>query len=67
MLPSGLEQLQRSRKAAGRAGDEEGEGEQAMPWARLQEKKQGLLDTQALAYITEAPSDTPVKGVQHCC
>ena len=31
VLPSGLEQLQPSRKAAGGAGDEEGKGKQAMP------------------------------------
>lgn len=49
VLPRDLEQLHMSRKAAGRAGHEEGKGEQAMPWVRLQEKKQGLLDTQDLS------------------
>lgn len=49
VLPRGLEQLQMSRKAAGWAGDEEGKGEQAIPWVRLEEKKQGLLDTQDLS------------------
>lgn len=49
VLPRDLEQLQISRKAAGWAGDEGGKGEQAMPWIRLQEKKQGLLDTQDLS------------------
>lgn len=62
VLPSGLEQLQRSRKAAGRAGDEEGKGEQAMPWARLQEKKQGLLDTQALSLYHWGPQWYPSQG-----
>lgn len=49
MLPSSLEQLQVSRKAAGGAGGEEGKGANAVPTVRLLGKKQGLLDTQDLS------------------
>lgn len=69
VLPRGLEQLQMSRKAAGRASDEEGKGKKAMPWVRLQEKKQGLQDTQDQPVSLRFPNHRdfiPVKGVQHC-
>lgn len=69
VLPSSLEQLQVSRKAAGGAGGEEGKGEGAMTTVRLLEEKQRLLVTQDLSLSLRLPNHwdfNPFRGAKNC-